>query len=291
MAKSIGSKPANPSIEPCYVSNPTLSDPGLNPVNPFDTVMNLYRLTFTTILTRKTFLVFAVLFLVLPLALPFLTPWEAKPQLIEPARAQTVWSMLWLLALGWLFYQAASIGDRWASHGVLEYLKTLGAGKFTQMLQIWLSCLTFFAGFLALALAISLLFAMPGDADEARMWVATNLQYAWLFLLVVAPLTALAAALGTRFNAAVAYVVTAVLALYGLYGIGYLDFFLSRTGNPFFDLIFVVSPHYHLADLTGRLIFKLGAIETGAFWNITLYLLGIGFLTVSAAFALFRERK
>ena len=253
--------------------------------------MNLYRLTLTTILTRKTFLVFAVLFVVLPLALPFLTPWESKPQLIEPARAQTVWGMLWLLALGWLFYQAAAIGDRWASSGVLEYLKTLGAGKFSQMLQIWLSCLTFFAGFLALVLAVSLLFAMPGDSAEAKMWVATNLQYAWFFLLVVAPLTALATALGTRFNAAVAYIVTAGLAIYGLFGVGYLDFFLSRTGSPFFDLLFIVSPHYHLADLTGRLIFKLGAVETSAFWNISLYLLGLGLLTVAVAFALFRERK
>jgi hypothetical protein len=253
--------------------------------------MNLYRLTLTTILTRKTFAVFAVLFLVLPLALPLLTPWEAKPQLIEPARAQTVWSMLWLLALGWMFYQAAAIGDRWASHGILEYLKTLGAGKFSQMLQIWLSCLTFLAGFLALVLSISLLFAMPGNSQEARMWVAMNLQYAWFFLLVVAPLTALAAALGTRFNAVVAYMVTAGLAIYGLFGIGYLDFFLSKTGHPFFDLLYIASPHYHLADLTERLIFKLGAVEVSSFWNITLYLAGLGLFTVAAAYALFRERK
>ena len=82
--------------------------------------MNLYKLTLATIVTRKTFVIFAVLFLLLPLLMPLLTPWEEKPQLLEPARAQTAWSMLWLPALGWLFYQGASFGDKWASRGVLE---------------------------------------------------------------------------------------------------------------------------------------------------------------------------
>ena len=253
--------------------------------------MHLYKLTLSTIVTRKTFMIFAVLFLLLPILLPTVTPWEEKPQLLEPARAQTAWGLLWLLALGWLFYQAASFGDRWASHGVLEYLKTLGTSRLKQMGQLWLSVLTLFMGFVAAVVGICLLFAMPAHPEEAQMWVTTNLQYAWLFLLVVAPLTALAIALGTRMNATAAYVITAGVAVYGLFGISYLDFFLSQTGNPFFGLLFVISPHYHLADLTGRLVFKLGGLESSSFLSISAYLLGLGLVTTAAACALFRVKK
>lgn len=253
--------------------------------------MNLYKLTLTTIITRKTFIIFAVLFLVLPIFLPLVTPWEEKPQILEPARAQTAWAMLWLLALGWLFFQAASFGDRWASRGVLEYLKTLGTSRLSQLLQIWASCLTPFLGFVAGVLAISLLFAMPANPEEAKMWVATNFQYAWLFLLVVAPLSLLAIALGTRLNATAAYVITGVVALYGLFGVGYLDFFLSQSGQPILDLLYVISPHYHLADLTNRLVFKLGALDSTSFVNSTLYLAGLGCLLTGLSCILFREKK
>lgn len=253
--------------------------------------MNLYKLTLATIVTRKTFIIFAVLFAVLPLLLPLATPWEEKPQLIQPARAQTAWGMLWLLAIGWLFYQAASFGDRWASRGVLEYLKALGSSRLSQLVQIWLSCLTPFVGFIAAVVAICLIFAMPGDPQEARMWVATNFQYAWLFILVVAPLSLLAIALGTRFNATAAYVLTGAAAVYGLFGVGYLDVFLAQSGLPMLDFIFVISPHFHLADLTNRLVFKLGALEAGAFLHSTLYLSGLGLVLAGASCAIFREKK
>jgi hypothetical protein len=253
--------------------------------------MSLYKLTLSTILTRKTFIVFAVLFLVLPALLPLITPWEQKPQLIEPARAQAAWGLLWLVALGWLFYQAAAFGDRWASHGVLEYFKTLGMSRLKQISQIWLSVLTLFAGFVAMVIVICLLFAMPGDSGEAKMWILTNLQYAWLFLLVVAPLALLAIALGTRLDATAAYVITAGVAVYGLFGIGYLDFFLSQTGSPFFDMLFIISPHYHLSDLTSRLVYKLGEMNATSFINISIYLLGLGLLTTAIACGLYREKK
>ena len=253
--------------------------------------MNLYKLTLTTILTRKTFVIFAVLFLVLPIVLPLITPWEEKPQLLEPARAQTAWGMLWILALGWLFFQAASFGDRWSSRGVLEYVKTLGMSRLSQLMQIWLSCMTPFLGFVVAVVAICLVFAMPSNAEEAKMWIATNLQYAWLFLLVVGPMALIAIALGTRLNATAAYVITGAFALYGLFGIGYLDFFLSQSGQPLFNFLYIVSPHFHLADLTGRLVFKLGALDSQSFLNSSLYLAGLGLLLTGAACALYREKK
>jgi len=251
----------------------------------------VFKLTLATVVTRKTCVIFALLLIVLPLLLPMATPWEEKPQLVEPARAQTAWGLLWLVVLGWVFYQAASFGDKWSTQGILEYFRPLGLNRFSQLFQIWLGVMTPFAGFLALTIGICLLFAMPGDSKEAKMWVVTNFQYALLMILVTAPLALVAIALGTRLNATVAYVITAGLALYGLYGVGYLDFFLSKTGSPFFDLIFVLSPHYHLADLTDRLVFKLGGLPAGAFLNIAGYLLGLAIFAGAISQTLFRVAK
>ncbi len=237
--------------------------------------MSLFKLTLKTTIARNTYLIFILVLAVLPLVLPYLTPWEEKPSLLQPARAQTAWSLLWIISVIWLFYQAAVIGHEGASQGVLEYFKTIGVSRRSQMLQLWANSLLWCVICVVLVVGVSLLFAMPGDPEEARMWVVTNLQYASLYLLVVAPLFFFAMALGTRINATAAYVVTAGMALYGLYGIGYLDFFLSQSGNPVVDAIYVISPHYHLADLTTRLLYKMGPLETVTFAKIAAYLFGL----------------
>lgn len=253
--------------------------------------MELYRLTLASILTRKTFIIFAVLLLTLPFVLPAMTPWESKPTLLEPARAQAAWTLLWLTALGWLLFQGATIADRWASQGILEYFKTVGVSRFGQISQIFLSCLTVFALFLGISFTISTFTAMPGDQVEAKHWFATNVQYAFLLLLVAAPLLVLAISLGTRLNGAAAYAITAGLALYGLVGIGFLEVFLADNDNTFLNIVYIVSPHYHLSDLTSRLVFKLGALPMAELTKIAAYLGGIGMLIIGASFPLFRESK
>lgn len=253
--------------------------------------MELYRLTLVSILSRKTFAIFAVLLLALPFALPYMTPWESKPSLLEPARAQMAWMLLWTSAIGWLLFQGATIGDRWSAHGLLEYFKTLGVSRWRQMGQLWLSCFTVFAGMIAITFSISTFSAMPGDPLEARHWVATNLQYTLLFLLVVAPLLALSISLGTRFNGAAAYAVTIGLALYGLFGISYLEIFLADNDNPVLNLLYLISPHYHLSDLTSRLVFKLGALPWPELGRISAYLGGIALALTGFSYQLFREGK
>jgi hypothetical protein len=253
--------------------------------------MELYRLTLVSILNRKTFAIFAAMILALPFVLPVMTPWESKPSLLEPARAQMAWMLLWTAAIGWLLFQGATIGDRWAAHGILEYFKTLGVSRGRQLLQLWLSCFTVFAGMGLAAFAISTFTAMPGDPTEARHWVVTNLQYALLFLLVVGPLLALAISLGTRFNGAAAYAVTVGLVLYGLFGIGYLEIFLADNDNPFLNLVYLLSPHYHLADLTSRLVFKLGAVPLAEIGRIGAYLGGLGLVTLGLSYHCYREGK
>ncbi len=253
--------------------------------------MELYRLTLASILSRKTFAIFVAMLLALPFALPYMTPWESKPSLLEPARAQMAWTMLWISAIGWLLFQGATIGDRWASHGILEYFKTLGVSRGRQMAQLWLSCFTVFGGMVLIAFAISTFTAMPGDPEEARHWVVTNLQYVLLFLLVVAPLLALSIGLGTRFNGAAAYAVTIGLALYGLFGIGYLEVFLADNNNPILNLVYLLSPHYHLSDLTSRLVFKLGSVPWAELGRIAAYLGGLALLMTGLSYQLYREGK
>ncbi len=253
--------------------------------------MELYRLTLASILSRKTFAIFAVMLIALPFVLPHMTPTETKPSLLEPARAQAAWVILWISAISWLLFQGATIGDRWASHGVLQYFKALGVPRWKQMAQIWLSCFTVFAGMVLITFVISTLTAMPGDASEARHWTLTNLQYVLLFLLVVAPLLILAISLGTRFNGAAAYAVTIGLAIYGLFGIGYLEVFLADNTNPVLNLLYLLSPHYHLADLTSRLVFKLGAVPGGEMLRIAAYLGGIGLILTGFSFHFYREAK
>jgi len=253
--------------------------------------MELYKLTLVSILNRKTFAIFAILLLALPFVLPLMTPWESKPTLLEPARAQAAWMLLWTTAIGWLLFQGATIGDRWSSHGILEYFKTLGLSRRQQMVQMWLSCFTVFAGMILITFLISTFTAMPSDPVEARHWLITNFQYLLLFLLVVAPLLILAISLGTRFNGAAAYAITIGLALYGLFGIGYLEVFLADNKNVFLNLLYIFSPHYHLSDLTSRLVFKLGAVPWNELGRITAYLGGTALITVGISYQLYREGK
>jgi len=100
-----------------------------------------------------------------------------------------------------------------------------------------------------------------------------------------------AIALGTRLNATAAYVITGAIAVYGLFGIGYLDFFLSQSGQPFFDFLYLISPHFHLADLTNRLTFKLGALDATSFAHSAIYLAGLGLVLTGFACVLYREKK
>ncbi|MEM6277914.1 MAG: hypothetical protein AAF733_00445 [Verrucomicrobiota bacterium] len=253
--------------------------------------MELFRLTLASILNRKTFAIFAVLLIIIPLVLPYMTPWETKPTIIEPARAQAAWWMLWVTAACWLLFQGANIGDRWASHGILEYFKTLGVNRISQMIQIWLACFSIFAGMVLITFCISTFTAMPGDPLEAKHWLVTNIQYVVLFLIVTAPLLMLSIALGTRFRGAAAYAVSIGLLVHGLFGIRYLEVFLADNTSPLLNFLYVVSPHYHLSDLTSRLVFKLGSLPWTELGSMAVYLGGLGLLTLAVSIQLFREVK
>ena len=237
--------------------------------------MQLYRLTLATILQRKVWIIALLCVLVLPLILPYLTPYESNPSLLEPARAQAAWVCLWVVAVAWVFFQAARFGDDTARTGLGAYFLSLGISRVSQMVQIWLACMTFLLPLTAVTVGVCLVAAMPGDSSQAQMWVATNLQYAALFVLVIAPLALVAISVGSRFGATIGYLLPLSLSLYGMYGVGYLAMMTSVQDNAFLDWLYVVSPHYHLADLTPRLVFKHGSMLTSEFLHLVAYFVGI----------------
>lgn len=237
--------------------------------------MQLYRLTLATIFQRKVWIVAFLSVLLLPVVLPYLTPYESNPTLIEPARAQAAWVTLWVVAVGWIFFQSARFGDDTARSGMGAYFLSTGMSRISQMLQIWAACMTFLLPLVLLAVAVCLVGAMPGDKNQAGMWVATNMQYAALFLLVIAPLSMLSISVGSRFGSTIGYVVPLCLSVYGLFGVGYLAMMTAVQDNIFLDWVYVLSPHYHLADLTPRLVFKQGSMVNSEFLQLVAYFIGL----------------
>lgn len=240
----------------------------------------LFNLALRTILRRKTFVIFAILIGLLPFLLPLLTPWELNRGLLQPARAQAAWSLLWFTMLTWLLFQGAGFGRQVVATGLGAYLKSSGVSPWKQLFQLWLSCQVVWLGMLILPVVICVFTASPVDPVESRHWFHTNLQFFVTLWLIAAPLTLLAIALGSRLSATVAYLIPAGLALYGLYGLWYVKLVRANVENSMLDFIWVISPHYYLGDFTNRLVFKEGALNTTDFMAVAGYL-GIHALALS----------
>ena len=237
--------------------------------------MRLYRLTVATIFQRKAWAVCAVAVIALPFALPLLSSATEKPLLVQPARIQAAWVTLWICSLLWGFFTASHEGENNAKSGLGEYFLTTGVCATRQLFELWLGVFSFIAPLTLITALICQLAAAPADPAEHAMWWVLNAQYAALFLLVIAPLLALATALASRFGGITGFAVTLGLTLYGLYGVGYLDNMLKLEPNPILRSVWLFSPQYRWADLTQRLYFKYGALPTDAFWTMTVYFAGI----------------
>jgi len=65
---------------------------------------------------------------------------------------------------------------------------------------------------------------------------------------------------------------------------------LSVESSPLMTWLWSVSPHYHFADPTERLRYKLGAIDGGQFPLLLAYFAGILLLYVAISRLLFRTK-
>jgi hypothetical protein len=237
--------------------------------------MRLFRLTFATIFQRKAWAICAFAVICLPFVMPLISSATEKPLLVQPARILAAWNTLWICSLIWGLFTAAREGENNAKSGIGEYFLTTGVSATRQLFEIWLAVFCFIAPLTVLTALICQFAAAPADPVEHSMWWLLNAQYTALFLLVVAPLLALATALASRFGGITGFSVTLLITLYGLYGVGYLDQMLKLEANPLLRGLWAFSPHYRFADLTQRLYFKTGALPTEAFWMMMLYFAGI----------------
>ena len=224
---------------------------------------------------RKTWVLCSLALIVLPFALPLISSATEKPLLVQPARILAAWNTLWICTLLWGFFTAARQGEDNAKSGIGEYFLTSGVSANRQLFEIWLALFSFIAPMTLATAAICQWGANPADPAERSMWWLLNLQYAGLFLLVIAPLLLLTIALASRFGSITGFSVALGLTLYGLWGVGYLDNMLKLEENPALQGLWLYSPHYNFADLTQRLYFKSGALPCAAFWTMTLYFTGI----------------
>ena len=237
--------------------------------------MRLFRLTFATIFQRKAWAICALAVLVLPFVLPVISSASENLVLVKPARIQAAWATLWICTLLWGLFTGAKQGEANARTGLGEYFLTNGLSNGRQLFEIWLAVFSFIVPLAIAAAAISQFAATPGDPAEKSMWWTMNTQYLALFLLVTGPLFALAISLASRFGGIVGFSFALGLALYGLYGVGYLDNLLKIETHPALQSIWLFSPQYRFADLTQRLYFKEGAIPSAAFRDMLLYFAGI----------------
>lgn len=250
--------------------------------------MILFKLTLLTVWVRKTWFIILVAMLVLPFVGPYIAPVEEVPKLMQPARAHTAWMLAWMIGILWGLSQGAKSGDGNARTGVGNLLRSMKVHSFRQMIGIWAALMVYLVPLVLVAMLISIFAAMPSAAAEKGYWVATNIQFALLYLLTLGPLVMLAVGLASRFGAMVGYVVPGALSLYGLFGVGYLGETIKMGGNPLLEWVYIISPQYHLADLTPRLLFKMGALEAGDFAAYVGYFLIIAFVMLAISRLSFR---
>ncbi|MDE0597158.1 MAG: hypothetical protein ABGZ49_13795 [Akkermansiaceae bacterium] len=251
--------------------------------------MDLFRLTLSTLIARKMWVVVLLAAIFTPIVFPYFTPHETATKLLEPARAQTAWTVTWIIGILWTLSQAARFGDSNSRTGIGAYFRSQGCGPIRQIFGMWSAIMLFLLPVVAIAIGMCVLFAMPSDATEASMWVNTNLQFAALFLLTIGPLALLGIGVASRFGALIGYVLPTALCVYGLYGVGYLGMTIKLPGhNPVLEWVYALSPQYHLANLTPRLIFKMGHLEMGAFLGIVGYFTALTLVIGSFATLMFR---
>jgi len=252
--------------------------------------MKLYRLTTATLFRRKSWVICAFAVGALPFLLPQISSGTENPALLKPAIAQATWAMALLSAIFWGFHTGAKQGESNARSGLGEYFLTTGVSAGRQLFEMWLSVFTYLAPLPVISAAICILAASPSLPDERSMWLMTNLQYAVLFLFVMAPLVALATAVASRFGSITGFLVSSALAIYGLYGVGYLKLLGNLEGNAVVKWVWTSSPHYHFADPTERLRYKLGAIAWDKFPLLLAYFGGIMLVYAAVSRLVFRAR-
>jgi hypothetical protein len=214
---------------------------------------------------------------VIVLLAPKLTPWQENPQILQPAWAQAAWMYAWLALFTWLPFQGAVLGHRLRHEGLLEHLRAGGRGAANLCLQLTSAVLVWMVVVSLMAFLVCVPFCLPRNPEQAKLWIISTSQYWALYVVVGAPLVVLAVALGTRTAEILAFMIPVSLLFLGLFGAVWLAPMLGGSEAPALKTLWLATPHYHLADLTPRLVFKMGPLPTADF------LAALGILTLQGA--------
>ncbi len=253
--------------------------------------MILFRLSLITTIRQNMWLLALLLLFLVPAIFPYLTPHDTVSSLIAPARAQAAWEISWILLLAWLLYQCCHLGSSNSKSTMGLYFKSKGMSNSRQLLELWLSCSCFLIPLCIVPALLCIAFTSPSNLIEAKMWTALNLQYSLLFFLTGSSLSVFAIALSSRLGATISYLSTIAIALYGLFGVNYLDMMVILKDSPIVDWIYNLSPQLHLSNLTERLVFKKGPLDITTFTLTFSYLFGLFLLTSGLSFATFTSKQ
>ncbi len=252
--------------------------------------MRLFRLTAATLFRRKTWVIAAFSVIVLPFLLAQISSGTENGSLIKPALAQATWAMTLVCSIFWGFFTAANQGESNAKSGLGEYFLTTGVSAGRQLFEMWLAIFSFLAPLPFISAIICVMFASPSQAAEHGLWMATNFQYAVLFTMVMGPLIALACAIASRLGSITGFLASSGLAIYGFYGVGYLKLLGNGQESALAKWLWTASPHYHFADPSARLRYKLGEIPWDKFPLFLAYFGGILLVYAALSRLLFRAR-
>ncbi len=251
----------------------------------------LFRLGLAGLMSRSSCWLLLGGALVFAWLAPLVTPWEENPQILQPARAQAIWAYAWLALFTWLPFQAAALGHRMRTEGMLEHEHAIGASRCRLWLQLGGAVVVWLLALALIAVLLSVTWCLPGRAGEVELWLQLVGQYAALYTLCAVPLVLLATALGTRTVEVIAFLVPTGLLLAGLFGAVWLAPLLGGSSSKLLQSLWLAVPHYHLADLTPRLVFKMGPLPAADFLA-SAGVLGLQGLALSlTGLCLFRTRS
>jgi hypothetical protein len=222
---------------------------------------------------------------------PLLTPWQENPQILQPARAQAAWFYSWMALFTWLPFQASALGNRMRREGMLEHQYAGGFGRLSLCMQLGASIWIWMFIVVLLSVFCCLIFALPKRPDEAHMWLILVLQYAVVYMLTSAPLLMLALSLGTITHEIIAFLVPTGLLFIGFFGYSWLGPLFGGADSTLLKSLWIALPHYHLADLTPRLVFKMGPLPFDSFMTTSVILFVQGASINIISLCLFRTRS
>ena len=251
----------------------------------------LFKFSFMTVVHQKLVFIVMLLLGIVPFIAAQMTNADVEPELMSAARSQALWQICWLVQMLWLLYQSASLVGGHVQSGMAAYFKSRGLSASSQVAVMWGVVMLFALVFTVWTTLATIVFAMPEGELVAKHWVLLSVQQMVLMLLVVSAWVMLTVAISSRFGVVVGYLASLALVLSGFYGVVMVGKVALLQDSPLLDMLYIITPHYYLADLTHRFIHGQGAMPISGFLSVFEYLAGWLLVTAAVAVPLSNVKK